>query len=110
MASLFLLKRNSDRLVISSLPDRLSSKLRLRRLVTRRNEAVLRYRKLVKASVAIKSDELERAISEQLATIEQLNAAVERLQGKQSSRARGNVVKANPKVAKQIEPRSKEPD
>jgi hypothetical protein len=68
--------------VTTSLRDRLSSKLRLRRLVTRKNATVLKYRKLAKASVATKSDNLERAISEQLAMIERLNTEIEKLKGK----------------------------
>jgi hypothetical protein len=85
--------RNSDALVIRSLRDRLSSKLRLRRLVTRRNEAVLQYRKLAKASITTKTDELERAISEQLATIEQFNTEIEQLKIKTTSQAKGNAAK-----------------
>jgi hypothetical protein len=96
-------------LVTNSLRERLSSRLRLKRLVTRRNGAVIKYRKLAKAAAALKSSDLEREISEQLAMIEHLNAEIERLRGEPRSWARGNVVEAQSR-SMQTGPHSKKLD
>src|SRR6266568_4348300 len=57
-------------------------RLQLKRLVVRRNTAVviIRHRKLTKPSGAKKSDQLEQLISEQLGEIDRLNAQIAEVQ------------------------------
>jgi hypothetical protein len=56
-----------------------SLRLRLRRVVARRNQAVIKYRRLAKASVAEKGDAFERFIARQLAEIARLEAEIAEL-------------------------------
>ena len=55
-------------------------RLQLKRLVGRRNTAVVRHRKLTKPSGAKKSDQLEQLISEQLGEIDRFNAQIAEVQ------------------------------
>ena len=54
----------------------------MRRIVIRRNVAVIRYRKLAKARVAETSDRLKRLVAEHLAEIARLDAQIAELQAK----------------------------
>ena len=56
-------------------------RLQLRRLVARRNAAVIKVRRLAKASNVAKRHDLERLMSEQLVAIQNLNALIDELQG-----------------------------
>ena len=88
--------------------DHLSARLRLKRLVGRRNGAVVKYRKLLKARVTLQSDSIAREIAEQLAMIDQLNAEIERLQGKPSPGS-GSPLTKDPSESMRIQPDRKEP-
>lgn len=70
----------------ASFPYQAIPRLKLRRIVARRNAAVIKVRRLAKASNVANSADFERLIAEQLAAIENLNALIDELRGKAASR------------------------
>lgn len=68
--------------VIGAVVRHIALRLRLRRHEARRREAFSEYCKLGKASIAEKSERLERLIAEQLGELRLLDAQIEELEGK----------------------------